>query len=95
MTSVSEVEADADLERKPEDLLKEIYRPMHHDVGQTLLMRDTIKALALSSCISIQISRAGEAQSKRVIRLTRWLIFLTIALLVVAGVETVGPFFSN
>ena len=95
MTTVSEAEAAADLMKKPEELLKELYALRHHNVGQTLLMRDTIKALAISSCIWIQMNRAAEAQSKLIIRLTRWLIVLTLALFIAGVAETVGRFFAR
>ena len=92
MTTDEEAQADLSEEKPLKDLLKEIYALARSMTTSGQRDLHTMRVIGKFSAILIRISQTAEKQSEAVIRLTRWLIIFTIALLVIGAAETIRHF---
>jgi hypothetical protein len=91
----SQEEAESDLKRPVKELLYEIYEfsrrmttPGHRELN-------SVHAMGKFSAILIQLSGRAETQSARLITLTLTLKWLTIVLIVIAGVDILLRIFGR
>ncbi len=89
MTTDEETEADLSEKKQLKDLLGEIYGLARGMTTPGQRDLHTMRVIGKFSAILIRISQLAEKQSEAIIRLTRWLIIFTIALLIIGAAETV------
>jgi hypothetical protein len=87
---------DDDLAKSPQQLITEMQELIRGSSGNPAFNTITaMSALRKFACVLVVVGREADAQSRRVIALTRALLWLTITLLVIAAAQTALMFVEH